>query len=611
MAFDYEYLMVHLPELCPSSFLLFVHNPAGSTKLRDYSDGRERQLRNSLTVAEVLAKTSCGCSRFYYDPHKTDGEGVGYWTQVTQELNRRWLSVGAVATQLAPIRVRTQPASSQGRATRGSRRQLQDYVNDRPDVLTQAVLAALPARVGELGGRIRWVSPLVRDNYQEYRDGDFLNAIGVHDGGAQLAEFWPAMGPCWDALGIVSDPFGRLRPGAVLIEAKSHIPEIYGSGCQAAGISLDKIERALMETKQWLGVETGADWRGPLYQYANRLAHLYFLFRKLGKPTWLVNLYFVDDPIGPTAEKEWRAEIQNVKAALGISGPVPNAVDVFLAAGPSCAEKEGQNGVSEDMEEKARPAAVQVATELRPAASDPAVPGFRAWSQQWIELACFSGPRLENPAGRIERLSRLWKEPVPGAWQRSVADTPARLLDGRRYTRGDGACPRNGEHKIEHEILCEHFDEVACLDGSKLIDGVNAFPLVRDSGGGRNGNVEADLLLLVQGPQGYRVLVVEVKDASDNAWYAAVESLRQLKLLVSGEDACQLFRQRNPSLRLTGQMPITGIVLAPRSFYTHPGQKANAVGTAQMLVHAVCAMGAPDLRLCVWDVRSRKICPFA
>jgi hypothetical protein len=57
MAFGYEYLMVHLPEVCTSSFLLFVYNPAGATKLRDYSSGKECQLRITISAAEVLSQT--------------------------------------------------------------------------------------------------------------------------------------------------------------------------------------------------------------------------------------------------------------------------------------------------------------------------------------------------------------------------------------------------------------------------------------------------------------------------------------------------------------------------------------------------------------------------
>ena len=42
MAFGYKYWMVYLPEFNRDSFLLFVHNQSGSTKLRDYSSGKAR-----------------------------------------------------------------------------------------------------------------------------------------------------------------------------------------------------------------------------------------------------------------------------------------------------------------------------------------------------------------------------------------------------------------------------------------------------------------------------------------------------------------------------------------------------------------------------------------
>jgi hypothetical protein len=293
MAFGYEYLMVFLPEVCPSSFLLFVHNPAGSTKLRDYSSGRERQLCIRLTAAGVVSQTEVARTRFYYDPHRTDDTGVGYWSQVTAELNRRYLS-NRPADQLlsVPVPAHVKP-STPHRAHRGSQRQLQDYVNQKPEVLNAAILAVLPPRLTELGASIRWVSPLAQADYQEYRDGEFLAAIGMPDAASQLAEFWPSMGPCWDALGVISDPGGRLKRGAILVEAKSHISEIYGNGCQAAGASLSKIDRALAETKEWLGVEGDSDWLGPLYQYANRIAHLYFMLKKHGRPAWLLNMYFL------------------------------------------------------------------------------------------------------------------------------------------------------------------------------------------------------------------------------------------------------------------------------------------------------------------------------
>jgi hypothetical protein len=163
---------------------------------------------------------------------------------------------------------------------------------------------------------------------------------------------------------------------------------------------------------------------------------------------------------------------------------------------------------------------------------------------------------------------------------------------------------------IEHEILCEYFDEVTCLGDSKLIDGVNAFPLVRDSGGARNGNVEADLLLLVEGTQGYRLLISEVKHSSNNAWCAVIENLRQLKLVVSGEDACQIFRRRNPALNLPVYVPITGVVITPHDFFHHAGQKVNSMGAARELLTVLRNETDADLRLSVWDTQHRTIAAF-
>ena len=330
MAF-YEYLMVFLPEVCPSSFLLFVHNPAGQTKFRDYSSGSERQLTVTLPAEVVIARTELGRTRFYRDAHATKGPAAAHWVQITRELNQTWLHP-VPGNAPAPPAANASRGAPQGRARRGSQRQLQDYVNARPEALTAAVMAALPPRLSELGATIRWVSPLASDNYQEYRDGEFLAAVGSSDAGPQLADFWPSMGPCWDALGVVSDSLGRVKPGVILLEAKSHIEEIYGGGCKASVGSLARIERALSETKAWLGVSCESDWLGPLYQYGNRLAYLYFLLKRIGRPAWLVNLYFVADPIGPTSEEQWRTEIAKVKNSLGLSDRIPNAVDVFLPA---------------------------------------------------------------------------------------------------------------------------------------------------------------------------------------------------------------------------------------------------------------------------------------
>jgi hypothetical protein len=107
----------------------------------------------------------------------------------------------------------------------------------------------------------------------------------------------------------------------------------------------------------------------------------------------------------------------------------------------------------------------------------------------------------------------------------------ARGLHGPRYRRGDRGKPHPGQHTIEHVILCGEFDRVSCC-GTRLVDGVNAFPLSRDTaGGGRRANVEADVLLLAEHNEGYRLYLCEVKDQGNAPWYAVVECLRQTTLL--------------------------------------------------------------------------------
>ena len=63
-------------------------------------------------------------------------------------------------------------------------------------------------------------------------------------------------------------------------------------------------------------------WSGKLYQYANRLAHLYLL-RKLNHiPAYMIFVYFIGDRDvdGPKSIEEWKAAITVAKRVLGWSG---------------------------------------------------------------------------------------------------------------------------------------------------------------------------------------------------------------------------------------------------------------------------------------------------
>jgi len=221
--------------------------------------------------------------------------------------------------------------------------------------------------------------------------------------------------------------------------------------------------------------------------------------------------------------------------------------------------------------------------------------------------AKYEGREVPNANARIDEVLVRWDAPVPGTWKRGP---DARVLvPGKRYCRthpGGAQVPR-GEHAIEHEILDPDPAEAAtrCL-GGRLVDGVNAVPLASDEAGGRRGNVEADMLLLVRNDDGaFRQLLVEVKVASGTAWYAAVENLRQLRLFVESGAAQQIFRARGAEV--PAELPVTAVVLAPTAYYTANGARQAAVPPARRLLDRVAAHVGIAACLATWESRTRTI----
>jgi len=217
-----------------------------------------------------------------------------------------------------------------GRAFAGSQLQLQIYVNRRSQDLSNAILTVL-APPPPLGSTIRWVSPLEGEKFIEYIDAGFLNALGLQRFAVQLFDFWPGRGPNWDGLAVVEN--GGAIVGYILVEAKSYVAEMQSSCMAKAPTSLAKINAALAQTKQWLGVRKEIDWKIGFYQFANRLAHLYFLREIAGLPAaWLVNLCFVDDRHRRTSIAEWESGLAEARTKLGLPSSVPWVSDVLLAA---------------------------------------------------------------------------------------------------------------------------------------------------------------------------------------------------------------------------------------------------------------------------------------
>jgi len=200
---------------------------------------------------------------------------------------------------------------------KGSQRWMQWFINHAPHVLDT-----------EIGlGPIDWRSPLRDDEYAEYRDAAFIERLGILLPYRPLENFWPGGGPQWDGL-------GRTRTGeVVIVEAKAHLNELYSPASGAsADASVALIRASRKEAAKAMGVREGYDWSKQFYQYANRLAHAYFLQQVNGVTTKLVFAYFVGDAemAGPDTRERWDGAITVIHGALGLNHAPSYVRDVFV-----------------------------------------------------------------------------------------------------------------------------------------------------------------------------------------------------------------------------------------------------------------------------------------
>jgi hypothetical protein len=161
---------------------------------------------------------------------------------------------------------------------------------------------------------IEWVSPVASDDFAEYYDQAFLDRLGVTAARRPLADFWPKSGPRWDGLARTSS--GKI----ILAEAKAYVEEAVDYHSDAGAASLERIHRALAEAKAAFRAREAANWQEPFYQYANRLAHLYFLRTLNQLDAYLLFVCFADAPDVPTpsAVQEWHGAVRVIEKALGL-----------------------------------------------------------------------------------------------------------------------------------------------------------------------------------------------------------------------------------------------------------------------------------------------------
>lgn len=211
-------------------------------------------------------------------------------------------------------------------AEKGSEKWIRRAVNCYPAVLDDCVKQRLSPTPNHVG----WLSPLKCDKYTEYSDQKFICRLGLNLK-CSLNEFWPNKGPNWDGLAKTD------RCQALLVEAKSHIAEMRSGRSRAKSCkSKELIGRSLKRTQEFLKADPRVDWaRSPYYQYANRLAHLYFLAERNGIDAYLLMVYFLNDSErnGPCSVRQWKCAIRNQYSELGLpdnNGLSDRIVELFL-----------------------------------------------------------------------------------------------------------------------------------------------------------------------------------------------------------------------------------------------------------------------------------------
>jgi hypothetical protein len=213
----------------------------------------------------------------------------------------------------------------QSKGKKGSLKWIQVLINEYPSILNKQINKFFNRKSDY---PIEWLSPKANDNYAEYGDEAFLDLLGIKLTKTKLKEFWPKRGPQWDALGRDSEA-GQYY----LVEAKANIPELLSDSQAKYPVSLDLIKKSLGATKDYLGCKSHIDWTKGFYQYANRLAHLYYLKILNNLETYLIFVYFIKDKTHiATSKLEWDGAIIVQKQLMGLSKHKlqKNIIEVFI-----------------------------------------------------------------------------------------------------------------------------------------------------------------------------------------------------------------------------------------------------------------------------------------
>ena len=163
-------------------------------------------------------------------------------------------------------------------------------------------------------------APLKDD--REFTGLEFIKDTQVRE---KWKSFWPQTGNAhnWDTIGKIY--FGNTFEW-LLVEAKGHIGEIV-TKCKATSPENKKvIYSSLEKTSKAFGnyLQPIKNWIDTYYQYANRLAVLYFLMKEC-VPSVNARLLFVyffgenrENLKCPQSEQDWESVIRDIEIRLGI-----------------------------------------------------------------------------------------------------------------------------------------------------------------------------------------------------------------------------------------------------------------------------------------------------
>ena len=226
-----------------------------------------------------------------------------------------------------------------GKADQGSRLYLQEYMAHAQDELSELMIAASPSLLAFVDSKtkIEWKSPLVEDDFYEYRD-DFIKVLGLEQEKYQkatqaLRKFWPKNGPQWDGLAIATGDNGEL--GLLLVEAKAHITETKSDLKAESQVSIDLINQSMAITQGYYGLKQ-TNWTQNHYQLGNRIAFLYFINELLRIPTWLVLVNFTDGVYKTTSRGEWLAHYHEIYGDMGINPADHKLLNYVIQVFPQC-----------------------------------------------------------------------------------------------------------------------------------------------------------------------------------------------------------------------------------------------------------------------------------